>query len=299
MNIRTHTTRKNYHSTSTTDKPIHTTSDSKTLSITRSRQTARQPATHTSKMNSRGNSGTNIDTTASALGNAKRRMTGWWYSLPGNKWCKLAVILVCITLIICLALDLLTRYNENQHLHDVQHAHQLLLRRRRPQYIAEANSNILALQKIKAALTEVQERQQASREQIKQVANTLIERTDNIYKYEVEAQKLLDQLTLHEKMERNDATREQFSRVIRQLEHIVYEIEEILKEQKMERDEIMASELIAKSSEIMGGRRKRDVQSQNTAEEDAYIRSLTYVWEPGYTIQYCNRVDDPDYNEKD
>ena len=250
-------------------------------------------------MNNRGNSGTNNDTPTSTLGNAKRRVTGWWYSLPGNKWCKLAVILVCITLIICLALDLLTRYNENQHLHDVQRAHQLLLRRRRPQYIAEANSNILALHKITAALTEVQERQQASREQIKQVTKTLIERTDNLYKYEVEAQKLLDQLTLHEKMERNDAMREQFSRVIRQLEHIVYEIEEILKEQKMERDEIMAGELIAKSSEITGGRRKRDVQSQNTAEEDAYIKSLTYIWDPGYTIQYCKRGDDPDYNEKD
>ena len=145
----------------------------------------------------------------------------------------------------------------------------------------------------------MQERQQASREQIKQVTKTLIERTDNIYKYEVEAQKLLDQLTLHEKMERNDAMREQFSRVIRQLEHIVYEIEEILKEQKMERDEIMAGELIAKSSEITGGRRKRDVQSQNTAEEDAYIKSLTYIWDPGDTIQYCKRGDDPDYNEKD
>ena len=67
----------------------------------------------------------------------------------------------------------------------------------------------------------------------------------------------------------------------------------------MERDEIMAGELIAKSSEITGGRRKRDVQSQNTAEEDAYIKSLTYIWDPVDTIQYCKRWDDPDYNEKD
>lgn len=206
-----------------------------------------------------------------------------------NLWFKLAMLLLCITLITCVVIDLNTRAREIAHRSDLRQAHLLLCEMRRKRDLTEETTAMLAEQEVRKALAETREKQQKLKKERQAIHRNIIERLDDIYKFEVEMREISDKVTELEKMERNDMVRARFTRVMRELEQIVADLEEVLAKQDKTKDEILTIKLL----EANKSRPKRSVERSDEVEQ--YINSLKYKYDIGFTLRYCPKSEDLDY----
>lgn len=206
-----------------------------------------------------------------------------------NLWFKLAMLLLCVTLITCVVIDLNTRAREIAHRDDLQQAHLLLSEMRRKRDLAEKTTALLAEHEVRKAFTEAREKQQKLKKERQNIQKNIIERLDDIYKFEDEIREISDKVTELEKMERNDMVRARFTRVMRELEQIVADLEEVLAKQDKTRDEILTLKLLEAN-------KSRTKRSERSNEVEQYINSLKYKYDIGFTLQYCPRSEDLDWD---
>lgn len=206
-----------------------------------------------------------------------------------NLWFKLAMLLLCATMITCVIIDLNTRAREIAHRNDLRQAHLLLSAMRRKRDLTEETNTLLSEQEVRKVLAEAREKQQKLKKERQAIQRNVIEHLDGIYKFEEEIRELSDKVTDLEKMERNNMVRTRFTRVMRELEQIVADLEEVLAEQDKTKDEILTIKLL----EANKSHQKRSVERSEKVEQ--YINSLKYKYDIGFWLQYCPTSEDMDY----
>lgn len=209
----------------------------------------------------------------------------------GYYWFVVSMVIICATLSICLYINLRVYRREKQHEVKMLEMAQLLKNSNTIDSSRKSiqTNNLILTENIETTIQEAKAQRDKVRDRIKKLKKELFERSDDLYKVEQEARDIMGKVIEWEKKEKNDPVRQNFLKVLRQLEQLVTEWEEIQKEKNI----VLQETLIAKEL-LQNKRSRRDITK--SAETDAYLNSLQYTFEPDATWVYCTLQEDIDYD---